>query len=255
MRLRRLAVLLPLLCSRPAGAIDRFEIQVYEDDVDPPGHPGLEVHTNYTIAGRTVGDYPGQVPPDRTGRLTLEPSFGVTDFLELGAYLQGFVAPETGAEYGGFKLRTKWVVPESLHWPLMLGINVEVGRVPKTVEEDGWANEFRPIIGYHDDVVLAVVNPIFGYALSGADRFDPEFEPAAKLAFNTTLGFSLGAEYFAGLGKFSDGFDPVHEQEHLLFGVFDLVDSDWEVNAGVGKSLTEATGAHWIVKSIVGKSF
>jgi hypothetical protein len=259
-RLAAIVALIPLLTSHRAHALDRFEIQVYEDDVDDPGHAGLELHANYTIAGRTTPDYPGQIPPDRAARLTLEPSFGVTDFLELGGYLQGFVAPGEGAKYGGVKLRTKFVVPKRAGLPLMLGLNIEIGRVPHTVEEEGWANEFRPIIGYSGHQILAVVNPIFGYALSGPDRFQPDFEPAAKLAYDTRIGFSVGAEYYAGLGQFKDGLSPVHEQEHLLFGVFDLVpsenDSDpLELNLGVGKSLTDATGAHWIVKLITGKQF
>ncbi len=258
------ALAAPTLAPRAAQAVDRFEIQVYEDDVNRPGQFGLELHTNYTIDGRTTPEYAGQVPPNHVGRLTLEPALGLTDWLELGGYVQSYLAPEVGAQYGGFKLRAKMVVPESAHLPLMLGLNVEIGRVPHRVEEHGWANEFRPIIGWKNDWVLAVVNPIFGYALTGSERFKPDFEPAGKLAVNTQLGFALGAEYYAGLGRFDQDLAPVSSQEHLLFGVFDLTppagsepspSGDWELNVGVGRALTEATGPQWIVKSIFGRAF
>jgi hypothetical protein len=197
-------------------------------------------------------------------RFTLEPALGITDYLELGMYLQGLVAPGEGARYAGFKLRTKWVVPERLHWPIFLGINLELGRVPRAVEENGWANEFRPFIGYRDGWVLLDVNPIFGYALSGPDRFKPDFEPSGKAAINTQQGFQLGVEYYTSLGLFADGFAPWRQQEHLVFGVFDLAtpanapeneEDDWEINIAVGRGLTDGTGPTWILKTIIGKAF
>ena len=263
-----------LLAPAAAGGLDRFEIQVYQAEINDPGQLGLEVHLNYTFRGVDRPEYPGQVPLDRVGRLTLEPAVGVTDWLELGAYLQLMLAPGWDARYGGVKLRAKMVVPEGLQErlgiPVFLGLNVEVGRVPHAVEEQGWANEFRPIVGWKDDRWLLVVNPIFGYALSGPDRFRIDFEPCAKVAFNTQLGFAVGAEYYASLGFIGDGFLPLRQQEHLLFGVIDLVDparprqavegspahaSPWEVNLALGGALTDATGQHLIAKAIVGRSF
>ena len=110
------------------------------------------------------------------------------------------------------------------------------------------------------------MNPIFGYALTGPDAFRVDLEPAAKVAFDTRLGFALGVEYYAGLGLVGDGFLPVKEQEHLLLGVFDLVPpagaapagspsrAEWEVNLAVGGGLTSATGQHLVVKTILGRS-
>ena len=258
-----------------AAALDRFEIQVYQAEINAPGQLGLELHLNYTFSGIATPQHPGEVPPNHVGRLTLEPAVGVTEWLELGAYLQFMLAPGGDARFGGAKLRAKLVLParlqERLGIPVFLGLNVEVGRVPVAVEEQGWANEFRPIIGWKNDRWLVAVNPIFGYALSGPDRFRIDFEPCAKIAFNTQVGFAVGAEYYAGLGFIGEGFLPVHEQEHLLLGVIDLVPpprqdrggragtteegSSWEVNLAVGGALTSATAQHFIAKTIIGRSF
>lgn len=252
---------LVLTFSARASALDRFEIQVYEADVNKPWQLALEVHTNYTVEGSKTPSYAGEVPPHHVGRLTLEPALGITSWLELGVYLQAMVAPDQGLAYGGAKVRAKMVIPSSWKWPVFAGLNVELGKVPQSVEEDGWANELRPIIGFGNGYIVIVGNPIVGYALSGPDRFKPDFEPAGKVAFNTQLGFSLGAEYFAGLGQFGRGLSPLREQEHLLFGVFDLAapagqtGSPWEVNVAVGHALTAAYGPSWIAKSIVGRSF
>ncbi len=257
------AALGALVSAVPAQALDRFEIQVYDDDVADPGQFGLEVHGNYTIVGHRTGDYPGAVPANQAARLTFEPALGLTDWLELGAYLQFLVQPDAGARYAGVKLRAKFVVPERLHLPVHLGLNVEIGRVPAEIEANGWANEFRPIVAWTNGVWTAAVNPIVGYALTGPDAFKPEFEPCGKLSWNTQHGFAVGVEYYAGLGLLGAGLSPLGQQEHLAFAVFDLAappdapenHKAWEFNAAIGHGLTSGTAQEWVVKTIVGKPF
>ena len=166
------------------------------------------------------------------------------------------------ARYGGVKLRAKFVVPERLQLPVHLGLNVEVGLVPHSMEQSGWANEFRPILAWTDGVWFAGVNPIFGYALTGKDAFRPEFEPCGKLAWNTQKGFAIGAEYYSGLGLLSEGLATLKDQEHIVFATVDLAaakdgtrDTGWEFNFGVGRGLTSGSSATWEVKSIVGRGF
>ncbi len=264
------ALLASLLLAAPAlaSALDRFEIQVYEAEINDPGQLGLELHLNYTFDGTKAPEFPGQVPPYHVGRLTFEPAVGVTEWLELGAYLQLFWAPADGqgTRFGGWKARAKLVVPERISGSFMVGLNVELGKVPTAVEEQGWANEFRPILGWKGGRWLVSVNPIFGYALTGPDKFRADLEPCAKVAFDTHLGFAVGVEYYASLG-FANDLLPLDEQEHLLFGVVDLVPapapagaspgrgSSWELNVGVGAALTDAPGPHVLAKAIVGRAF
>jgi hypothetical protein len=185
----------------------------------------------------------------------------VTEWLELGAYLQTMVSPDHGAEFGGWKLRSKFIVPARLQLPLILGINVELGRVPRRVEEEGWANEFRPIIGLVLRRFAFTFNPIFGFALTGPEAGKPDFEPAIKGKWNTTRGFALGIEHYSALGRFDQGFVGLHQQEHVSFAVFDLEPAEgqpgtgWELNAAIGRSLTDATPQRWLAKVIVGRAF
>jgi hypothetical protein len=249
--------------STSARASDKFEIQVYQGEHNDPGQFGLEVHTNYTFAGHKTPAYEGETPADRALRITLEPSLGITDWLEVGAYLQTMVSPGSNGEFAGWKLRVKVVAPDRWKLPVRLGLNAELGRVPRSVEEEGWANELRPIIGFHWWRFGLTFNPLIGFPLTGPDAGKPDFEPATKLKFNTNLGFAVGAEYYAGLGRFDVGFDPLHKQEHLLFAVFDLEPrvgapepSDaWELNVDLGAGLTSATAQQWLAKVIVGHAF
>ena len=260
-RIRNLLVGAMVLVASPAWAMDAFEIQVYQGEHNDPGQPSVELHSNYTPSGHTESSYAGQTPPDRALRFTLEPALGITDWLEVGAYLQTMISPADGTQFGGWKLRTKFVVPERLHLPVILGINVELGRVPKRVEEAGWANEFRPIIGVELGRFAFTFNPIFGFALTGDEAFKPDFEPAFKAKWNTNRGFALGFEHYAALGRFDQGFVGLHQQEHLTFLVFDLEPAEgkpplpWELNLAVGRALTEETPQRWLIKAIVGRAF
>ncbi len=252
-----------MLSTSPARAVDLFEIQVYQADINRPWHFGLETHINYTIDGRRIPSYPGEQPPNHVGRLTLEPALGITEFLELGGYLQNMINGDGQYRFSGVKFRAKFVAPERYTGKFFFGMNVEVGRVPRAVEQAGWANEFRPILGWYDGHWLFAANPIIGYAMSGPEKFKPDFEPAVKFGYNTQRGFMLGAEYYAGLGPLTS-LAPRHEQEHLLFLAFDLAETAedsakdepaWELNVGLGKGLTQATPQQWIAKAIVGHSF
>jgi hypothetical protein len=264
MRPSRLALpaLLAALAAAPLrpAALDRFEIQVYGPDIGEPGQLGLELHSNYTISGAKTPAYPGEIPPDGTARFTLEPALGVTSWLELGAYLQLLVAPDQGAQFGGTKVRAKMVSRGWLPPAWFLGVNVELGRVPVAVEQDQWANEIRPFVGWRNRWLLLDLNPIVGMALSGQDKFRVDLEPAAKIAFNTQLGFEIGAEYYAELG-FVDAIKPLSEQAHYLFGVVDLAapagagQSSWELNVAIGGGVTPGADQGWIVKTIIGRSF
>jgi hypothetical protein len=141
-----------------------------------------------------------------------------------------------------------------------LGVNVELGRVPVAVEQDQWANEIRPFVGWRNRWLFLDVNPILGMALSGQDKFRVALEPAGKVAVNTQLGFEIGAEYYAELG-FVDAIKPLSEQAHYLFGVVDLAspagagESPWELNVAIGGGVTPGADQAWIVKTIVGRSF
>jgi hypothetical protein len=265
--LAALALALASAWAAPARAVDRFEIQVYEADINAPGQVGLEAHLNYTVRGTRAPEWAGQIPPYHAGRLTLEPAVGVTEWLELGAYLQLLAAPGGERRFAGWKARAKLVVPERLSGHLMLGLNVELSDVPSSVEQDRWANELRPILGWKDGRWLVSVNPILGWALTGKDRLRPDLEPCGKIAWDTRLGFSVGAEYYASLG-FANDLLPASDQEHLLLAVVDYVPrtpeppagspvhaGEWELNVGLGGALTRAPGPHLLAKAIVGRSF
>src|SRR5205814_868799 len=92
------------LAPAPAGAVDIFEIQVYDGAINEARQAGLELHTNFVAAGRAAPEFPGELVPNHALRLTLEPSLGVLPFWELGAYFQIATTPgQSQAHFGGGK--------------------------------------------------------------------------------------------------------------------------------------------------------
>lgn len=252
------SILLPalfvLLRVGPARALDRFEIQVYEGDINRPGQVGLELHSNFAARN---GSGAAAVPDShRLWRNTLEPSVGVLPWWELGAYLQGALATANGDSsvyFGGFKLRSKFVVPHERTGDFVFGLNIEIGRGGAALGEAVWGSEFRPILAYGRDRLFVAVNPIFGWALSGDRHAAPDFEPAGKVRWDTRRGFALGVEYYAGLGLISQPL-LAHAQEHVAFLAADLLDAGFELNVGLGRGLTSATD-RWFLKMILGFGF
>jgi hypothetical protein len=255
-----LPVLVALGVARPASAFDPFEIQVYGPGIDEPGQASLELHVNAAWGGSSVPEYPGQVPQGRAGHYTLEPAIGVLEWLELGAYIQAFSAPDGGFQGGGWKIRAKGIVPRRITGDFFAGLNMEVGWFPPTVQPDAWAAEFRPILGFSDRWLYAALNLTFGFPLSGADAFRVELEPSVKLEVNTQLGFGVGVEYYASMG-FANALPAPSQWGQILFGVVDLLppaggaESPWELDVGLGHGLTAATPQQWVAKVIVGRSF
>jgi len=257
--MRALAALSLALLPSLAASLDRFEVQVYEAEINDPGQLALEAHANYTIRGERQPAFPGETPPHHAFRLTLEPALGVTSWLELGAYLQTQAAPGRGYEVVGGKLRVKLIAPHA-ETGLFYGVNVELGRVSKAVEEEGWANEIRPIVGWTDGTWTLVANPIFGSALSGPERLRVDLEPAAKASWNTGHGFAVGAEWYAELG-FVDALLPFARQAHYLLAVVDLAElpgrerGPWELNLAVGGGISSGADQQLLAKVIAGRSF
>jgi hypothetical protein len=243
-----------LLCSRQAWALDPFEIQVYDGTANAPRVLGLELHLNHVATG--YGDAtPPEIPLRGQIHATLEPSFGLFPWWEIGAYLQTALRADHHFDYAGVKLRSKLVTPPSFHPHVRLGINLELSYLPQTYDPYRWGGEIRPILAWHDDHWLLVVNPIVDVSFAGKGWHDgPTFEPAAKIARSIAEIVAIGGEYYGAIGPMASPA-PLAQQVHQLFGVVDVeAFHDVELELGLGGGVTPAA-AGLIGKVIVGVTF
>lgn len=242
------------LAAAPSRALagDPFEIQVYDGTANPRGVPGLELHLNDWATGNRESEQPPEAPLHGQIHETLEPSYGLTPFWELGAYVQFAQRTDDGvADWAGVKLRSKFVTPPGwdAHW--RLGVNLELSYLPSTYDASRWGSEIRPIVAWQNDRWLFAVNPIVDQSLAAPGFSDgPDLQPAAKVA-RAVGAVALGFEYYATLGPIA-AIAPWRNQQHQIFEVVDLLSvPHLEVNFGVGEGLTQSSEGV-VVKAIVG---
>jgi hypothetical protein len=246
-------LVIALLAARPAVAQDPFEIQVYDAETAPVLHPGLEVHLNYAPVVQGAASSP---VTSGVFHATFEPHLGVARWAEVGAYVQTAVRPDGGYEFAGVKVRFKARVPRRLGAGVVgLALNGELDWLPRFWGEGvRFGGELRPILDVRAGRFYASVNPILAFDFEGPLAGRPQLEPCAKVALDLVPEtFSVGAEYYAGLGPIEAPF-AASQQTHRLFGAADVeVETRFtrlSVNLGAGAGL--AAGERFIVKAIIG---
>jgi hypothetical protein len=219
----RIAIVVVVMAAASlARAQDEFEIQVYDVEVARRGAPGAELHANFH-------DLIGA--PDEL-HVTLEPHYGVLDWLEIGGYVQSSTATTGDVRFAGAKLRCKMRRPGRL-WRDRIGlaINVEVSAVPARFEPNVYGSELRPIVDLSIDRFFAAVNPIVAIDLGGALAGRPQLEPAAKLGVHATRAVMIGGELYAALGPI-DALGSEHAMR--AYAVVDVAGAWWDLGIGVG---------------------
>lgn len=242
-----------LLVTTRARAVDPFEIQVYDGTANAPGVFGLELHLNTVPIGLTTSPSPPEYPESHQSHFTLEPSFGILPWWEIGAYLETTLRGDESFDYAGVKLRSKFVTPPNWNARWRLGVNIEISLIPQGYDRSRWGNELRPIVAWENELFEFAFNPIVDIPLANPDwRAGPTFEPCLMAVYKLHDAMSIGIEYYANLGPFGGGFLPPREEEHYLFEVFNLLAvRHLELNAGVGEGLTAGSNT-LLFKMILG---
>jgi hypothetical protein len=249
---RRFALLLTVVCIAPqARALDRFEIQVYDEAKNEPGVTSLENHVNFTPKGSKVPDGP-MLPTDDQFHWTLEGALGLTRIWEAGVYVQTALLGDGTPEFAGAKVRSKLIFPPFWEGRAWVGVNVEVSAIPRRFEAEVWGTEVRPIAALELPWLRAALNPILSLPLTSAASDGPHFEPAASIKGVLPFGRSaLGVEYYGDVGPLISP-SPPREQQHYLYGALDAsIGTGIELNFGVGGRIAGAADA-LVIKGILG---
>jgi len=239
------------LLSRQGHAQDNYEIQVYGSSLVDAGHTMVELHSNFTVDGRSQ-EVDGLLPTRHAFHETLEITHGFTPWLEVGFYAFTSLRDRQGWNWVGDHIRPRLAVPESWHWPVGLSLSTEFGYQRRAFSTDTWTWEIRPIIDKQMGPWYWSVNPALEKAVAGENAGRGwEFSPNAAVSYDVTREVTGALEYYGSLGPVS-GFDAGPEQQHQLFAAVDLnVSPKWEINLGVGRGMTASTD-RWLVKTIIG---
>ena len=131
------ALLGAALRPAPARAQDNYEIQVYGASLVPAQRTMVELHSNYTVEGRT-GVVDGLLPTEDAFHETVEITHGFTPWLEVGFYVFTSVRDGNGWSWVGDHIRPRIAVPESWHWPVGVSLSTEFGYQRRAFSTDTW---------------------------------------------------------------------------------------------------------------------
>ena len=232
--------------GQPAKAVD--EIQVYNAGIAAPGQFTIQQHLNYIPLGVKDPPFPGGLVSHNSINGTPEFAYGVTDWWEVGLYLP-FAIQDQQFLSNSFKLRTLFVSPNAGERNFFYGVNFEFSFNSKHWDTTHFTSEIRPIVGWHLGQWDLFINPILDTSYDGVKNLD--FAPSLRLAYNISENWAVAAEHYADFGPVRK-FLPGSEQSHQLFAVMDYSGEPFDVEAGVGFGLTNASD-HLTLKLILSR--
>jgi hypothetical protein len=245
--------LLLLARVRPARAIDFYEIQVYEVETAPFHRLTLELHSNTTTTA--TGQWAHDAIDPYQIHETLEATYGVLPWLEVGQYLCTAKMSDGSYNYAGSRSKVHFGVPQSESWPIEVGGNIELDYMRFQAEENPLSLEIRPILERKFGGLMVVGNFAFEKPFRGPGTHQGvQFDPSGEVVYQLTHWAAPAVEYYGDMGPLS-ALPGVQRQQHWIVPAlnFDFL-PQLELNFGVGVGLTRTSNGLFI-KSIVGWTF
>ena len=242
-----------LAAVRPSHAIDFYEIQIYDTDTAPVGHLMLELHSNTTSTAT------GQLAKSQMDvyqvHETVEGTYGVLRWLEVGQYFCTAKLSNGDYEYAGSRTKVHFGIPQTFEWPVQFGGNIELDYMRRAAEENPLTLELRPIVGGSYKGFRLVGNFAFVDPFSGPGAHRGfQFDPSGELIYKLNRWVSPALEYYGDTGPIQP-LAKVDEQQHFIVPAlnFDFT-PQLELNLGVGIGVTRASNGVFL-KSIIGWTF
>jgi hypothetical protein len=248
-----LCVAATLAVAGPSDAIDFYEIQIYDTDTTPAGHLTLELHSNTTSTA--TGQLAKRQMDVHQIHETLEATYGILRWLEVGQYFATAKLSNGEYEYSGSRTKVHFGIPQTFEWPVQFGGNIELDYMRHGTEDNPTGLELRPIAGSSYKKFRLVGNFAFfdPFAGPGAHR-GFQFNPSGELIYDLNRWVSPAVEYYGDMGSIQP-LAKVQEQQHFVVPTLNFhFIPQLELNLGVGIGVTRASNGVFL-KSIVGWTF
>jgi hypothetical protein len=259
MRFRRIAIALGgavlsgvLICGR-AYAIDFYEIQIYPTDTAPQYHLTLELHSNSVTTG--TGKLAHESINPYQIHETLEATYGILPWLEVGQYFATARLNNGSYEYAGSRTKIHFGVPQTEEWPVQLGGNLELDYMRRAAEDNPLTLEIRPIIEKRIRKFTLIANLALEMPFKGPGTHrGMQFAPSGEVEYDLFKWLSPAVEYYGDMGPI-EVIPGAQRQQHFIVPTLNLhLLEQLELNLGVGIGVTRASNGVF-VKSIVGWTF
>ena len=206
-----------LVAALPAAAgVNFFELEVYPATTEGKGIHELESTSTYVANGRqpSAGEVAGEeARRHRLLRTSLEYNYGLTDSIDLAAYLDLQRPNGHDVEYAGVRFRGRGGLWEKARYPVDVGWYLEA-EVPHGSKSD-LELEFRPLMSRDFGRFSVDLNPIFDLPTVSEERRTLEFGYAARVYYRLSRNLVPGVEFYGGAGQIRRP-DPSRDQEHYV---------------------------------------
>lgn len=233
-------------------ASDFYELQIYTADTVPQGHTMIELHTNDLVAAQ--GAARGVLPIYQYHN-TLEFTYGVLPWLEVGQYLCTGELGTGTYQYAGGRSKVHFGIPQTESWPIRFGGNIEFQYMRHAAVSDPLNVEFMPIIQGYLGRFFLVADPAVEKQFSGpGTHAGLSFEPQAAVSYRLHGEWNWlepALEYYGETGPVTktEGFN--QQQQFIVPGLNLYLDPQLEFNFGVGFGLP-GTLTGQFVKATIG---
>ncbi len=233
------ALLVGLVPASPAAALNFFELEVYPATTEGKGLHELESNSSFVANGRAGASGEDEPPRHRLLRSSVEYNYGLTDHIDVAAYLDLQRPNGADVEYAGMRFRARGALWEKGQYPVDLGWYFEA-EVPHGTASD-LELEFRPIVSRDFGRFSLDLNPAFELPTVSEERRTVEFNYAARVYYRLSPRLVPGIEFFGGIGQIR-AIDGSREQEHYVFPVlYGRLAPGLKVAAGPGFGLTRGS--------------
>jgi hypothetical protein len=249
LQVRRVAVVAMTVAflAPPAWALNFFELEVYPATTEGKGLHEVESHTNFVADGHQ-GDGE-QAGTHRLLRTSLEYNYGLTDAIDVAAYLDLEKGNGEEPSYAGSRFRIRGSLGEKGRWPVDLGWYFEA-EVPHNEPATDLELEFRPILSRDIGRFSVDLNPGFDLPTVTRERRTLEFSYSARVYYRLARSLEPAIEFYGGIGQVRRP-DGSQDQQHYVFPVLNA--RPWHgigLSLGPGFGLTRASDAVLVRLSI-----
>ncbi len=248
-----MAAAVAVLIPGAAPAIDFYEIQIYPVETTPEGQLQAELHSN-SVTTATGIEARRALNPYQIHE-TLEFTYGVLPWVEVGQYLATGRLDSGAYEYAGARTKVHFGVPQTEKWPVALGGNIELAYMRRAAEDNPLTFALRPIAETHLGKFTLVGNFVFEKPFRGPlTHRGVTFAPSGEIAYDLFRWITPALEYYGDMGPL-EALPGAQRQQHFLVPAINLhLYSQLELNFGVGVGVTRASNGSF-TKGIVGWTF
>jgi len=229
--------------ARPARALNFFELEVYPATTEGKGLNEIETHSTFVANGRAPTE------EERSGedarrhhlfRTSLEYNYGLTDKIDVAAYVDSQWESGKAPEYAGCRFRARGAFFDKGRLPVDLGWYFEV-EVPE-LDDARLELEFRPIVSRDFGRFTVDLDPSFELpTVTRTETRTFEFNYGAHIIYRLNPTIQPAIEFFGDVGHIRDT-DPSREQEHYIFPMlFGRITNGLYFQVGPGFGITPAS--------------